>query len=208
MARCLLVSFGAALWAAVLATEPSVSKRYRLEELAVGPELAQTPLPRDVGGKEVELGVRKTGPGSFSFSMKVVNNIRFDAASSFNSTLAPFFGLQVSDVMSTRMMGPLELMQVERTLEKKLWSVDKWMAADQTLRMQGPAVQLEFREVPDGPASTGKAGSPQQPESVFCTDSPKQLCRMMCQQPSCAEDQCAMRNGPCCDITCVARTSG
>jgi len=220
MTRRLRASLGAALWAAALATEPSVSKRYRLEEFAVGPELAASPLPRDVGGQEVELDVRKTGLGAFSFTLKVVNVIRFDGVSSFNSTLAPFFGLQVSGVTSTRMMGPQQLMQVEGTFQKKLWGVEKWMATDQTLLMQGPTVQLEFREIPgDRPAAGGKTGAQaatkqqqqQQPRgsaAAFCPDSPPQLCRMICQPPSCAEDQCAMRNGRCCDVSCVARASG
>ncbi|CAK0829567.1 unnamed protein product [Prorocentrum cordatum] len=67
------------------------------------------------------------------------------------------------------------------------------------LLMQGPTVQLEFREIPgDRPAAGGKTGAQaatkqqqqQQPRgsaAAFCPDSPPQLCRMICQPPSCAE---------------------
>lgn len=38
----------------------------------------------------------------------------------------------------------------------------------------------------------------------FCTNSPQQLCRMMCPTVNCLDNQCAMRTGNCCDYTCVS----
>merc|ERR1719231_83139 len=40
----------------------------------------------------------------------------------------------------------------------------------------------------------------------FCEDSRPQMCRMMCQPPSCPTGQCAMRTDSCCEFTCQAPT--
>ena len=39
--------------------------------------------------------------------------------------------------------------------------------------------------------------------TVFCKDSPNQLCRMRCPEITCPDGLCAMRNGNCCDYECV-----
>ena len=41
-------------------------------------------------------------------------------------------------------------------------------------------------------------------QTSFCEDSRPQLCRMMCQPPSCPMGQCAMRTDSCCEFTCQA----
>ena len=43
-------------------------------------------------------------------------------------------------------------------------------------------------------------------QASFCEDSRPQLCRMMCQPPSCPMGQCAMRTDSCCEFTCQAPT--
>ena len=43
-------------------------------------------------------------------------------------------------------------------------------------------------------------------ETSFCEDSRPQMCRMMCQPPSCPMGQCAMRTDSCCEFTCQAPT--
>merc|ERR1719373_500653 len=44
--------------------------------------------------------------------------------------------------------------------------------------------------------------TPPQVSQEWCEGSQDQLCRMRCPNPSCGEDECAMRNDKCCDITC------
>lgn len=39
-------------------------------------------------------------------------------------------------------------------------------------------------------------------KTKMCPESPLQLCRMMCPNPSCQKDQCAFRVGSCCDYMC------
>merc|ERR1711965_1172015 len=36
----------------------------------------------------------------------------------------------------------------------------------------------------------------------WCSDSPRQLCRMGCMPPQCSSNQCAYRDGTCCSYTC------
>ena len=40
-------------------------------------------------------------------------------------------------------------------------------------------------------------------KTEYCPDSPMQLCRMMCPPAHCSEDECAMRKGSCCSVSCV-----
>ena len=40
----------------------------------------------------------------------------------------------------------------------------------------------------------------------YCQSSSMQLCRMMCPQPKCNADQCAMRQGSCCEYQCQSET--
>jgi len=51
-----------------------------------------------------------------------------------------------------------------------------------------------------GALSVSAAGSP----TGWCPDGPMQLCRMLCPSDPCGEDECAMREGNCCEYTCVA----
>lgn len=41
----------------------------------------------------------------------------------------------------------------------------------------------------------------------FCEGSPEQLCKMMCPPVKCGEDECAMRQGSCCDFYCAPTIS-
>lgn len=41
----------------------------------------------------------------------------------------------------------------------------------------------------------------------LCSNSPIQLCRMLCQEPTCPSGQCALRTSNCCDFKCVSDTS-
>ena len=40
-------------------------------------------------------------------------------------------------------------------------------------------------------------------KTEYCSDSPIQLCRMMCPPVHCSKGECAMRQGSCCSVTCV-----
>jgi len=40
----------------------------------------------------------------------------------------------------------------------------------------------------------------------FCESSHAQMCRMVCESPTCPEGQCAMRNENCCDYSCASTT--
>lgn len=42
----------------------------------------------------------------------------------------------------------------------------------------------------------------------FCSTSSIQLCRMICPDPVCNSNQCALRSGSCCDYTCVDNIQG
>lgn len=39
--------------------------------------------------------------------------------------------------------------------------------------------------------------------TTYCQNSPVQMCRMMCPIHTCPTGQCIMRNGNCCDMSCV-----
>jgi hypothetical protein len=45
-------------------------------------------------------------------------------------------------------------------------------------------------------------------ETDFCPTSNIQTCRMMCDDPVCSNDHCAMRIGNCCDFTCTDLNEG
>lgn len=46
-------------------------------------------------------------------------------------------------------------------------------------------------------------------DNQFCKKSPAQLCRMKCQSPpECADDECVMRQGSCCNMKCQKRNDG
>ena len=49
---------------------------------------------------------------------------------------------------------------------------------------------------------------PAEPVELWCTDSPEQTCRMVCEDVApCPDGQCNMRSGSCCDSSCVAATT-
>jgi hypothetical protein len=233
MARSLLA---AALLAASVAGAPQVQDlvdltpskggkevgQFQLEEVYGGPELGPVPLPRQSGGREVSLVVRKVETSSstsrFAFSLKVANNIRFDGESTYAPALTPFFGLKVGQVISTRMLGSPEQMKVERAITDGLKDTNlKWMMQDQSLIIQSPTLDLTFRSAKDESvdsvssgahhsAQMGKGTSQKQPDhQEWCPDSRAQLCRKLCTRPTCSEGECAMRNGMCCDYNCVSK---
>ena len=45
------------------------------------------------------------------------------------------------------------------------------------------------------------------PQTEICDNSPMQLCRMMCPEVNCESNECAMRQGSCCDYTCESTTN-
>ena len=64
-----------------------------------------------------------------------------------------------------------------------------------------PDVQLTAVDKPTAPPAVAELA-----QASFCEDSRPQLCRMMCQPPSCPMGQCAMRTDSCCEFTCQAPT--
>eukprot|EP01043_Picozoa_sp_COSAG02_P060293 COSAG02_NODE_7846_length_2820_cov_32.181183_2_plen_632_part_00 len=51
------------------------------------------------------------------------------------------------------------------------------------------------------PRPTVSSPPPPSP-TEWCDESPQQLCRQLCPEPTCPDRQCAMRYGSCCDIRC------
>ena len=42
-------------------------------------------------------------------------------------------------------------------------------------------------------------------KSLYCPTSTLQMCRMICPPPKCKDNECAMREGLCCDYICFKR---
>eukprot|EP00493_Phyllostaurus_siculus_P022047 UN22378 len=44
-------------------------------------------------------------------------------------------------------------------------------------------------------------------DTQWCPNSARQLCRMMCSNPTCSKGQCALRDGTCCDYNCMENSA-
>ena len=67
-------------------------------------------------------------------------------------------------------------------------------------------VAYDYSSAPPSPPAP-QAIAPAAAPTSFCEDSRPQMCRMMCQPPSCRSGQCAMRSDSCCEFTCAATTA-
>lgn len=117
---------------------------WALEKLMVGPELGEFPLSDKMEGRMVVLTVEEVGPGKFRFSVKVCNNMRAEASSQADESLAPFESLKVGRPMSTKMMGPPGPMEVENLIGEGLGKLFKWLASGNCLLLVGPDIELSF----------------------------------------------------------------
>jgi len=142
-------------------TDPRVGS-WALTALRVGPELGQIDLEDKLGGVralrhgvivKISLG---ESPGEFQFAWRVVNNCGATAISSADDRLAPFDKLEPGKVMSTMMMGPEELMEVEQQLKEGFEGVHKWICDAGALLLNGPTIEMEL--APAG-ADAGSVGS-------------------------------------------------
>jgi len=123
---------------------------WALQRLNVGPELGEFPLASKMEGEEVTLKVEADKPGSFHLSARVCNHLRMVTSSQPDESLAPFDKITPGPVMSTMMMGPEGMMEVESAISTGLESVHKWLAKDGTLLLVGPAVEMSFVPKVDG----------------------------------------------------------
>ena len=84
--------------------------------MMVGPELGEYPLAKSMDQKAVILKVMARPEDSYQIHAKVVNNLSFSASSGADAVLAPFDALSVKPGISTMMMGPEPMMEVEYKL--------------------------------------------------------------------------------------------
>lgn len=132
---------------------------WRLNQLFVGPELGEVNLNEVMGGlgrggMEVTLLVKKdpSDPMTFQLGMRVANqlNIRIKATPAVEGQAPhPFEAVDPTPVMSTMMMAPPEIMELEATIAKNLEKVGKWLARgdkpeDETLLIQGPTMEMSW----------------------------------------------------------------
>jgi len=120
-----------------------------LQRMSVGPELGEFPFAAKMKGREVRLKIEAVGEHSFRLFVKVANTLRAQAIAREDDTLKPFEGLKLGPVMSTRMMGPESMMQVEKQLSDALEELQKWMVAGGELLLAGPAAELSFARAGD-----------------------------------------------------------
>jgi hypothetical protein len=117
-----------------------------LQKLFVGPELGEFPLADNMAGEYVRMKITRSGilPGTFDFSVKVCNNISIQGVSSSDPSLENFEGLNCGEGMSTMMMGPPGMMEVEQQILKGFRVLQKWIAENGFLLLNGPTVEMEF----------------------------------------------------------------
>ncbi|CAE7754408.1 unnamed protein product, partial [Symbiodinium pilosum] len=89
---------------------------WEIEQMMVGPELGEYPLAKSMDQKAVILKVMACPEDSYQIHAKVVNNLSFSASSGADAVLAPFDALSVKPGISTMMMGPEPMMEVEYKL--------------------------------------------------------------------------------------------
>jgi len=126
-----------------------------LQHMSVGPELGEFPFAAKMKGRDVRLKIEAVGAHSFRLFVKVANILRAQAIARPDDTLKPFEGLKVGPVMSTRMIGPESIMQVEKTLSDALEKLQKWIVADGKLLLVGPTAELTFAPAGDVEGLTG-----------------------------------------------------
>lgn len=117
---------------------------WALMKMMVGPELGEFPLSDRMEGGTAVLTVEGVGSGKFRFSVKVCNNMRVEASSETDESLAPFDSLRVGLPMSTKMMGPPGPMEVENLLGEGLGKLFKWLVSEDSLLLVGPDIELSF----------------------------------------------------------------
>jgi len=117
---------------------------WALKQLCVGPELHEFPLAAKMEGETVMLKITETSP-TFSFSARVINNLNFVATSMADAGLAPFEKLEIpGPLISTQMMGPESMMEVETKISEGLQNLHKWLPRSDSLLMVGPATEMSF----------------------------------------------------------------
>eukprot|EP00928_Gymnodinium_smaydae_P055156 TRINITY_DN38752_c0_g1_i1.p1 TRINITY_DN38752_c0_g1~~TRINITY_DN38752_c0_g1_i1.p1 ORF type:complete len:333 (-),score=53.39 TRINITY_DN38752_c0_g1_i1:124-1122(-) len=121
---------------------------WALKQFHFGPELRPYPLAQKIGAQSVTMNVemagRRAAPGTFRFSARVANVLNFIGVSKANASLKPFEELELTAPMSTMMMGPPSVMEVEDMLKASLTDIRKWIAQPDTLLLQGPTAELSF----------------------------------------------------------------
>merc|ERR1711988_1909353 len=90
-------------------------------------KMPDTPISLNVA--ETSGIASKGGAGAtFHLSATVVNRLGVDVTiAAFGTELSPWVRLETSDVVSTRMMGPPDSMEVEGEVVKALQSIDEWI---------------------------------------------------------------------------------
>jgi len=114
-----------------------------LKRLSVGPELGEFPLADKMEGRAATLKVEGVAPGCFHLSGRVCNNLNVQVAAEPDKSLAPFDKLTLAGpVMSTRMMGPEGVMEVETVVCSAMESLQKWIVRDGELLLVGPTAEM------------------------------------------------------------------
>jgi len=117
---------------------------WALEQLFVGPELHEFPLAAKMQGETVRLKVTVSLP-KIMCSARLVNQLSFEATSTAEASLAPFEKLEdLGPVMSTKMMGPENMMEVETKISEGLSTLYKWLPRSDRLLLVGPAIEMSF----------------------------------------------------------------
>jgi len=137
-----------------VSTRPEAGE-WVLQRMSVGPELGEFPFAAKMKGRDVLLKIERAGAHSFRLFVKVANVLRAQAIAREDDALKPFEGLKVGPVMSTRMMGPESIMQVEKRMADALEKLQKWMVADGKLLLVGPTAELTFARADDVEGATG-----------------------------------------------------
>ena len=85
--------------------------------------------------------------------------------------------------------------------------VRPWMTHCESLTISQPIQQAPDPTAVQQPVQPPIALPPSIQTTQLCNNSPIQLCRMLCQEPTCPSGQCALRTSNCCDFKCVSDTS-
>mmetsp|Transcript_35174 Transcript_35174/g.81065 ORF Transcript_35174/g.81065 Transcript_35174/m.81065 type:complete len:383 (+) Transcript_35174:41-1189(+) len=112
---------------------------WQITQLLLGPELREYPLRVEC---PVSLRVQGTGTDQFDITVKAVNTMNFFATSQPDPVLAPFDALTVRPGLSTQVMGPEALLDVESQISGGLKVARKWILSRGTLLISGPSVEL------------------------------------------------------------------
>jgi len=125
---------------------PAAVGKWILKGLNVGPELGGYPLSK-MGDDEVTLSISASREDTFTFYAQVVNKVTLEeVVSTQNDVFAPFDAFDIGTVVvTTRMQGPPEKMEVETEIVKGFKDVKKWIVIDgQQLILNGPTCEMIF----------------------------------------------------------------